>query len=279
MIDSIAYWSAAYLAIGIFVGFFAGLLGIGGGTLLVPLLVFFFTAQDFATDRILHLAIGTSLASIVFTSFSSIRAHHAQRAILWPTVKQASTFLILGTFGGSFLAEFLDAKVLAGLFVLFAAYASAQLILDLKPKPTRSLPKSIGMGIGSGLIGILSSLVGIGGGVITIPLMVMHNVPMRNAVGTSAALGLPIALAGGFGYIWNGLGKADLPELSFGYVYFPALIGIVVGTFITVPFGAKLTHSMPVSRLKNIFAVILMILAIEMFVEIFMFNQSNLVSN
>ena len=272
MPDLMAYWWVAYLAIGIFVGFFAGLLGIGGGTLLVPLLVFLFTAQDFPTDRILHLAIGTSLASIVFTSFSSIYAHNARGAILWPTVKQSSIYLIIGTFGGSFFAERLDAQVLAGVFVLFASYASAQLILGLKPKPTRTLPKSIGLGIGSGLIGMLSSLVGVGGGVITIPLMLMHNVPMRNAVGTSAALGLPIAIAGSFGYVWNGLEKTNLPDLSFGYVYLPALFGVVVGTFITVPFGAKLAHSMPVSRLKNIFAVILMVLAINMFVEIFMLS-------
>ena len=272
MPDLMAYWWVAYLAIGIFVGFFAGLLGIGGGTLLVPLLVFLFTAQDFPTDRILHLAIGTSLASIVFTSFSSIYAHNARVAILWPTVKQSSIYLIIGTFGGSFFAERLDAQVLAGVFVLFASYSSAQLILGLKPKPTRTLPKSIGMGIGSSLIGMLSSLVGVGGGVITIPLMLMHNVPMRNAVGTSAALGLPIAIAGSFGYVWNGLEKTNLPDLSFGYVYLPALFGVVVGTFITVPFGAKLAHSMPVSRLKNIFAVILMVLAINMFVEIFMLS-------
>jgi hypothetical protein len=126
------------------------------------------------------------------------------------------------------------------------------------------------MGIGSGAVGIISSFVGIGGGVITIPLMVMHNVPMRNAIGTSAALGFPIALAGGLGYVWNGLGNSHLPTFSFGYVYLPALIGIVIGTFITVPIGAKVAHSIPVSRLKRIFAIILMFLAIDMFINIFL---------
>ena len=126
------------------------------------------------------------------------------------------------------------------------------------------------MGIGSGAVGIISSFVGIGGGVITIPLMVMHNVPMRNAIGTSAALGFPIALAGGLGYVWNGLGNSHLPPFSFGYVYLPALIGIVIGTFITVPIGAKVAHSIPVSRLKGIFAIILMFLAIDMFINIFL---------
>lgn len=139
--DLMVQWWFAYLAVGLFVGFFAGLLGIGGGTLLVPLMVFLFTAQDFPVERILHLAIGTSLASIVFTSLSSIRAHHTRGAILWPTVKQSALFLVIGTFSGSFFAESLNPAVLAALFVLFAGYASAQLILDLKPKPTRNLPK------------------------------------------------------------------------------------------------------------------------------------------
>ena len=270
MTEIVMQWWLAYLGVGIFVGFFAGLLGIGGGTLLVPLMVFLFTAQDFSSERILHLAIGTSLASIIFTSLSSIRAHHARRAILWPTVRQSAGYLVAGTFLGSFFAESLNPSVLAGLFVIFAGYASAQLILDFKPKPTRSLPKSVGMGIGSGAVGIISSFVGIGGGVITIPLMVMHTVPMRNAIGTSAALGFPIALAGGLGYVWNGLGNSHLPTFSFGYVYLPALIGIVIGTFITVPIGAKVAHSIPVSRLKRIFAIILMFLAIDMFINIFL---------
>ncbi len=269
MMDLMIQWWIAYLAVGIFVGFFAGLLGIGGGTLLVPLMVFLFTAQEFAIERTLHLAIGTSLASIVFTSLSSIRAHHAREAILWPTVKQSAGYLIVGTFFGSFFAESLNPTVLAGLFVIFAGYASIDLFLNLKPKPSRSLPKSIGMGIGSGCVGIISSLVGIGGGVITIPLMVMHNVPMRNAIGTSAALGFPIAVAGALGYIWNGWGNIYLPEFSIGYVYLPALVGIVIGTFITVPFGAKVAHSIPVTALKRIFALILMFLAIDMFVKIF----------
>lgn len=270
MADLITQWWVAYLAVGIFVGFFAGLLGIGGGTLLVPLMVFLFTAQNFAVERILHLAIGTSLASIVFTSLSSIRAHHARKAILWPVVRQSAGYLMVGTFLGSFFAESLNPTVLAGLFVLFSGYASSQLFLDLKPKASRNLPKSIGMGIGSGCVGIISSLVGIGGGVITIPLMVMHNIPMRNAIGISAALGFPIALAGTLGYVWNGWGNTHLPSFSVGYVYLPALVGIVIGTFMTVPLGAKVAHSIPVPALKRIFALILMFLAIDMFVKIFM---------
>ena len=262
-------WLIAYLLLGLFVGFFAGLLGIGGGTLLVPLMVFIFSAQQLSPDKILHLALGTSLASIVFTSLSSIRAHHSRGAILWPLVRSAAPALIVGTLAGSFFADKLDARYLAALFVLFAGYSATHLLLDIKPKASRSLPNKISLGLGSALIGILSSLVGVGGGVITIPLMVMCNVQMRNAVGTSAALGLPIAVAGAIGYISTGYGNSDLPDHTIGYVYLPALIGIVVGTFVTVPFGAKLTHSLPVTTLKKIFAIILLGLAVKMFTTIF----------
>ena len=262
-------WWLVYLVMGLFVGLFAGLLGIGGGTLLVPLMVFVFTAQGFENERILHLAIGTSLASIVFTSISSIRAHHARGAVLWPVFKNSALFLIVGTLLGSLFADSLDPKILASLFMVFAFYSAAQLILNIKPKSTRNLPSRIGLGVGASLVGVLSSLVGVGGGVITIPLMVMCNIPMRNAVGTSAALGLPIAAAGTIGYVSTGLGENLMPSLSVGYVYLPALAGIVFGTFITVPFGAKLAHSLPVGTLKKIFAFVLLGLAIKMFTTIF----------
>lgn len=258
-----------YLAMGLFVGVFAGLLGIGGGTLLVPLMVFSFTESNFSLDRVLHLAIGTSLASIVFTSVSSIYAHHRKGAVLWSVFKQSAIFLALGTILGSLFADKIPPQLLSTLFVLFAAYSSYRLAIGKQPTPTRVLPKSVVMGVAASGIGVLSSLVGVGGGVITIPLMVMCNVPMRNAVGTSAALGLPIAIAGSVGYIVTGVGKSHLPELSLGYVYLPALLGIVLGTFITVPIGAKLAHIMPVSALKKIFALLLIFLALKMCITIF----------
>lgn len=257
-------WWIGYLLLGLFVGLFAGMLGIGGGTLLVPLMVFMFSAQHFPDDRILHLALGTSLTTIVFTSMSSIRAHHKRGAVRWDIVRQAAAGLVVGTLGGAFVADWLDSRYLAIIFVVFVFYSATQLILDIKPAPTRRLPGPSGMAGASGAIGVISSMVGVGGGVITIPLMVMCNVPMRNAVGTSAALGLPIAIAGALGYIITGMGQSHLPPMSFGYVYLPALIGVVIGTFVTVPLGAKLAHSMPVTNLKRIFAVILFVLAAKM---------------
>lgn len=262
-------WWIAYLLMGLLVGLFAGMLGIGGGTMLVPIMVFLFTAQHFTDDRVLHLALGTSLTSIVFTSMSSIRVHHQHRAVRWDIVRNASPGLVAGTLLGTFVADQLRSRYLAIFFVVFVYYSAVQLFMNVKPKPSRQLPGRTGMTVASGFIGIVSSLVGAGGGLVSIPLMTMCNVPMRNAVGTSAALGLPIALAGAVGYIYHGLGQDQLPPFSLGYVYIPALVGTVIGTFVTVPAGAKSAHSMPVSMLKKIFAVILFILASKMLWSLF----------
>ncbi|NIO43111.1 MAG: TSUP family transporter [Burkholderiales bacterium] len=262
-------WWVAYLLLGLFVGLFAGMLGIGGGMLLVPLLVFLFSAQGFSADRVLHLALGTSLTSIVFTSLSSIRAHNARGAIRWDIFRKAAAGLVVGTLTGSLVADWLDGRYLACVFVIFVSYAATQMLLDIKPKATRTLPGPVSMAGGSALVGVVSSMVGAGGGVVSIPLMVMCNVSMRNAVGTSAALGFPIALAGTMGYILTGLGEQNLPPLRLGYVYLPALFGVVIGTFVTVPLGARLAHSMPVAQLKKIFAVILFVLAARMLWSLF----------
>lgn len=262
-------WWIVYLLMGLFVGFFAGLLGIGGGLILVTLMVYLFTLQDFPVDRILHMALGTSITSIVFTSISSLRAHHKHGAVRWDIVRMAVPGLIAGTLLGTLVADQLKSKYLAIFFVVFVYYSAVQMFVNAKPKPSRQLPGRTGMTVASTMIGVLSALVGVGGGVMTIPLMSMCNVPMRNAIGTSAALGLPIAVAGTVGYVVTGLGKDHLPPFSIGYVYLPALIGIVVGTLVTVPWGAKMAHTMPVSRLKKIFAVILFILATRMLWTLF----------
>lgn len=262
-------WWIIYLLMGLFVGFFAGLLGIGGGLILVTLMVYLFTVQGFPADRLLHLALGTSIASIVFTSISSLRAHHKHGAVRWDILRMAVPGLIVGTLFGTFVADQMKSKYLAIFFVIFVYYSAVQMFANVKPKPTRQLPGRFGMTVVAIIVGIVSSLVGVGGGVMTIPLMSLCNVPMRQTIGTSAALGLPIAIAGTVGFIVTGLGKDHLPPLSVGYVYLPALIGIVIGTFVTVPWGAKAAHTLPVSTLKKIFAVILFILATKMLWSLF----------
>jgi uncharacterized membrane protein YfcA len=262
-------WWTVYLLMGLFVGFFAGLLGIGGGLILVTLMAYLFTLQGFPADRLLHLALGTSIASIIFTSLSSLRAHHKHGAVRWDILRMAVPGLVVGTLLGTVVADLLQSKYLAIFFVIFVYYSAAQMFANVKPKPTRQLPGTAGMIAVSLVIGVVSSLVGVGGGVMTIPLMNLCNVPMRQAIGTSAALGLPIAVAGTAGFIATGWGKDHLPALSVGYVYLPALVGIVIGTFITVPWGARMAHSMPVTRLTKIFAVILFILATKMLWSLF----------
>lgn len=263
------WWWLVYLLMGLFVGYFAGLLGIGGGLILVTLMVYLFKLQGFPADRLLHLALGTSITSIVFTSISSLRAHHKHGAVRWDIVRACSVGLVAGTLLGTVVADSLKSSYLAVFFVVFVYYSATKMLLNTKPKPSRQLPGKLGMNVAGVIIGVVSALVGVGGGVMTIPLMTMCNVPMRNAIGTSAALGLPIAIAGSIGFIATGLGKDHLPPLSLGYVYLPALVGIVVGTFITVPWGARMAHSMPVTRLTKIFAVILFILATRMLWSLF----------
>lgn len=262
-------WWIIYLLMGLFVGFFAGLLGIGGGLILVTLMVYLFTVQGFPADRLLHLALGTSITSIVFTSISSLRAHHKHGAVRWDILRVAAPGLIAGTLLGTVVADQLKSKYLAIFFVIFVYYSAAQMFADVKPKPTRRLPGRPGMTLTAMVVGMVSSLVGVGGGVMTIPLMSLYNVPMRHAIGTSAALGLPIAIAGTVGFIVTGLGKDHLPALSVGYIYLPALAGIVIGTFVTVPWGAKMAQTMPVTRLRKIFAVILFVLATRMLFTLF----------
>jgi uncharacterized membrane protein YfcA len=262
-------WWIAYLLMGLAVGLFAGMLGIGGGVILVPVMVLMFSAQNFPADRILHLALGTSLCSIVFTSISSVRAHQSRGAVRWDIVRSVAASMVIGVLAGTLIADRIASRYLAMFFVAFVYYAATQLVLDFKPHPSRQLPGRAGMAATGLAVGAISSWVGVGGGVITIPLMALCNVPIRHAIGTSSALGLPIALSGTIGYIATGLGKDHLPTMSLGYVYLPALIGIVVGTFVTVPWGAKLAHNMPVAALKRIFAVVLYILATRMLWSLF----------
>ncbi len=266
---SLSIWWLIYPVMGLFAGFFAGLLGIGGGMILVSLMVFAFNAQGFPDDRVMHLALGTSLATIVFTSIKSVHSHHKHGAVRWDIVRNAVAGLVIGTLAGSAVAETLRSRALAVLFTLFVVYSAVNMMLDLKPKPTRQLPGPVGLQFGAGLVGVASALVGAGGGFLSIPLMSFCNVPMRQCVATSSALGLPIAIAGTIGFLISGWDKDHLPAYSLGYLYLPALVGIVIGTFVTVPIGAKMAHTIPVPKLKKVFAIILAIMAVKMTVSLF----------
>ena len=258
-----------YLGTGAFAGVLAGLLGVGGGVIIVPLLVFTFTAQHLPEAYILHLALGTSLASIIFTSISSLRAHHRRGAVNWPVVKGISPGILVGTFFGSWVAAQLSTGFLKGFFVVFLYYVATQMLLDIRPKPHRQMPGAGGMfGVGN-VIGGVSSLVGIGGGSLSVPFLIWCNLPMHHAVGTSAAIGFPIAVAGAAGYLVNGLMADGLPSSAVGFIYLPALVGIALASICTAPLGVRLAHSLPVPRLKKVFAVFVLIMGTRLLVSMF----------
>jgi len=251
--------------LGAFAGVLAGLLGIGGGLVIVPMLNIAFEWQNFPVEHIQHVALGTSLATIIFTSMSSMRAHHKRGAINYTAFWRLVPGIFVGTYLGACVAAVLPTMVLKIFFGFFLYYVATQMLLSLKPTSSRELPGNAGIfGVGSG-IGIFSALVGIGGGTLTVPFLSWCNQTMHTAIATAAAVGLPIALAGTAGFVINGWGLEGLPGPNVGYIYIPAFLGIISMSVLTAPLGAKLAHSLPVEKLKKIFAILLYIVGTRMF--------------
>jgi len=257
-----------YCAVGAIAGILAGLLGIGGGLVIVPMLVYVFAINNIPQELTMHLALATSMASIMFTSVSSFMAHHRRGAVHWAVVRRIVAGILLGTFLGSYIASAMSTNVLKLLFIIFLYFVSIQLLLGKKPKGSRELPGRGGMFAAGNVIGVVSSLVGIGGGSLSVPFMLWCNIRVHQAIGTSAAIGLPIAVSGTLGYILNGWNVASLPHYSIGYVYLPALVGIAAISVLTAPLGVRLAHSLPVDRLKRIFALLLLGVGTKMLVGI-----------
>ncbi|MBV8031022.1 MAG: sulfite exporter TauE/SafE family protein [Betaproteobacteria bacterium] len=257
-------WWLAYLGIGCAVGFAAGLLGIGGGVITVPLLVLAFKAQGFPEAHILHLALGTSLGAIVFTSVSSVRAHHSYAAVDWGIARAMSPGIMAGSFAAALIAGLIPTRPLAIMFTVLAFYAATQTFFDLRPKSTRPLPGWPGLFTAGATIGAVSSLLSAGGAFLSIPFLAWCGVPLRRAIGTAAANGFPIALAGSAGYILQGLRATQLPPGSLGFVYVPALALLVATSMLTAPLGAALAHRLPVKRLRIVFALFLYAMALRM---------------
>lgn len=253
-----------YILVGALAGVLAGLFGIGGGLVIVPMLVICFPLQGIPYELMMQMALATSMASICFTSVSSFRSHHKRGAVDWEIVKRFTPGILLGSLAGAKLASVLPTAALKVIFVIFVYYVATQMLLGKQPKASREMPGARPMfGAGSG-IGTLSSLVGIGGGSLTVPFMVWHNVAMHRAVGTASAIGFPLAVASTVGFIATGWGEAALPAYSLGYVYLPALSGIVVVSVFTAPLGVKLAHSLPVPKLKKAFAALLLVVGTRM---------------
>jgi uncharacterized protein len=254
----------ASLFLGVFSGILAGLFGIGGGMVIVPVLVFLFTAQELPSDLTMIMAIATSLASIIFTATSSVVVHHRLGSVLWDKVYKLTPGIIVGAVLGAVTADYIDAGLLRMIFIVFLLFVGMQMALEAKPKVgIANHSKLVDFGV-AGAIGLFSGLVGIGGGTLTVPYLVHCRYPMRDAVAIASACGLPIAVTSTISYMVLGMNAPNLPAGSFGYVYLPAFFSVVVGSIFTAPIGAKLAHRLPAKRLKRYFSVLIFILAIKL---------------
>lgn len=252
-------------ALGLCTGCLAGLLGIGGGMLLGPFLTIILSARGVSADLAVKMAIATSMATIIFTSISSVRAHHRRGAVKWSIVQGLAPGIVLGSMLGSIaIFSVLKGTTLALIFASFISFSATQMFLDKKPHPGRVMPGFLGQLAAGAAIGLVSGLVGAGGGFISVPFMVAHNVRIINAVATSAALGFPIALANAMGYALSGQDVMGLPDWSLGFIWLPALGVIACCSVLTAPLGARLAHRLPVATLKRVFALLLYGLAAYM---------------
>ena len=257
-----------FIVLGIAVGTLSGLLGIGGGGIMVPTLTVMFLAQGVTDTNVVHLALGTSMSAIIVTSVASFMAHHKRSGVLWPVVKAMSPGIVIGAFGATFLVAQLPALYLTLFFSVFMAFVALQMFRNVVPDAEQTLPGNAGLfSVGFG-IGSISSLVSIGGGSLTVPFLSWRNIPMAKAIGTSAAVGFPISVAGSIGYLINGLHSTTELEYSLGYVYLPGVIIISLCSVVFAPLGAKLAHTLPVKLLKKIFSLLLVALSVKMLMTI-----------
>jgi uncharacterized membrane protein YfcA len=263
-----ALWLGAdlplFLMLGMAAGLLAGLLGVGGGLILVPALLWVFQSRGIDPAVIVHLAVGTSLTAIIGTSLASIHAHQRRRAVRWPLVRVLAPGIFLGAWIGAMLADLLPALWLQRVVGCFAILVGLQLAFQPRVRPHRELPGRAGMTLGGIAIGTVSAVVGIGGGSLTVPFLHWNNIPLRNAVATSSACGLPIALAGAAGFLVSGWGQSGLPTGSTGFIYWPALPGIVIAALVSAPLGAWLAHTLPLRALEKTFALLLLAVGVKL---------------
>ena len=259
------FFLGSMMLLGAFGGFAAGLLGIGGGMILVPFMIMLFPQVGIPEAYMVHVAIATSMSTILFTSISSMRAHHRKGAIRWEIVAVLAPGIVIGgLLSGGAVFAYIDPAWLSLVFAVFVAYSASRMMWGKQPSAERSMPGKVVTGAVGAVIGFISGLVGAGGGFLSVPFMVRSNVAIHNAVATSAALGFFIALANSLGYVLSGQSEDIGAAGMFGYIHLPTLFGIVVVSMLTAPFGARAAHSLPVGTLKRIFACILFLLSFYM---------------
>ncbi len=245
------------LLLGSVTGFLAGLLGVGGGMMMVPFITLLLTAKNFPAEHVIKMAVATSLATICFTSVSAVRAQQARGAVRWDIFRLLSPGIVFGSMLGAQIAKWLPGATLALFFAAFVGFSATQMLRDIKPKPTRQLPGTPGMLAAGGVIGLLAALVGAGGAFVSVPFMVASNVAIHSAVGTSAALGFPIALAGTVGYVIAGWSLPDMPPGTLGFIYLPALLVVSLSSVVLAPVGVRTAHGLNVRHLRRLFALLL----------------------
>ncbi len=254
--------------LGAVVGFVAGLLGVGGGGIMVPVMTSLFLWRGYGDNQAVHLALGTSMASIVITSLSSLLAHQKHKAVNWQIVKFMAPGILAGTYFATFFVSLLNAVFLASFFSIFMFAVAIQMLSGAKPSPTRTLPGPVPLAATGAGVGGISALVSIGGGSLNVPFLYWHNIPMKDAVGTSAAIGFPIAVAGTIGYIIHGTNNAASPEGVVGFIYIPGVLAISLVSALIAPLGAKLMHRISVERIKKLFSILMIALSVKMFIAV-----------
>ncbi|MDF7670182.1 sulfite exporter TauE/SafE family protein [Orbaceae bacterium ESL0721] len=257
-----------FLCIGIGSGLLAGMFGIGGGTLIMPALIFTLDHFGLGGKWLPHIAIASSLATIIGTSISATWNHNKNHNVDWGILKRMVVGCIIGTFGGSYLAIYIPGDILKIIFALFLIYTGLKFIfktarVEQQPKEVRSLPSAIYLFVGA-FIGLFAALVGVGGGILVVPFLSQCGINMRKAIGTSAAFTLPVALGGTIGYIIAGWNNPDLPPYSFGFIYLPAVIAIMLASIPVAKIGVQLAQKLPLERLIKLFGLFLLLIAFKL---------------
>lgn len=259
----------ALAALGAVIGLLAGLLGVGGGMMMVPFMVLALQAVGFPPETLIKIAIATSLSTILFTSVSSVRAHHKRGSVRWNVVGGLAPGIVVGTLLATRIVHEADSRWLTLGFALFMSWSAIRMLRPPAPRPgsaPRTLPGALGLFTAGGLIGVASAVLGAGGGFLTIPFLSQRGVTLQHAIGSSAAAGFPIAAAGAVGYALASPDQA-VPGLMVGYIYVPALLAISAASVLTAPAGAALAHRLPVATLRRLFALLLLALAGYMLVR------------
>ena len=261
-------WWPGYLLTGAVAGFFTGMLGIGGGSIIVPMLVALFGAQDLPRGHVMHLAVGTTLAAALFTSIASVRAHALRGAIRWDIAGRMTPGILAGGLLGPLVSRHVSTAGFAAIFTVIVYAAATSMLIDRKPHAARELPGPVGMFVAGFVFSAISAFAAVGGAFMTIPFMMWCGVTLIQAIGTASLIGLPIALSGSIGFVIAGLGEPGLPAWSVGYVYLPALAGIVAAGVLAAPLGAAVAHRTPTRWLRRVFAVLFYFVATKMLIAL-----------